>query len=120
MSVPLIKELFELRKKFETNYLGFPDLSCIAVSSAVKYNLGYGVVGDAFVLVPNKEARQHFWNVTPDEVWYVDLSGDQFNDRLNGLVIPRVHVVRVGSDRAKRFYCLRKDADIYVKRPWLD
>lgn len=114
MNIDQLIALFELRKKLEKNFPGFPNLCCKFASSLVLSELGYEVVGDAFVLVPQETAREHFWNRTPSGL-YVDLAGDQFNAHLpEQEKIPRVHVVPENSEKAKRFYCLEKDADVYV------
>lgn len=108
-----LQRLWKLRNSLSKNISGFPFLCCRMAAEAVEKEFGYPVVGDAFVLVPCKKARDHYWNKTPTGE-YVDLAGDQFNDRLNGEIIPPVNVVSIGSKNAERFYCLEKDADCYV------
>lgn len=113
------KEIENIRMLHEYGDLHSVFANCKYIAEDIERNLGYPVVGDAFVLIPDIEAVEHYWNQSPDGIWYLDASADQFNSELEKLgielVLPEIRIFKKDGKFSQRFYCTYENAGKYVK-----
>lgn len=93
--LPYLRELTMIRYTFKKHYPSFPHLCCMDASKVVAETLGleeiagtyYGKVELEIGSWQKREESYHAWNYDPLLGIYIDLTQDQFEPRLPGLVI---------------------------------